>query len=117
MALILAALGLYGVIAYSVVQRTREIGIRTALGATGGDILGMVLRGGLLLTGIGLVIGIGGAIGLAQWLSSLLFNVHGYDPVTLSLVSLVLLLTAVIACLVPARRAVRVNPIIALKAE
>jgi putative ABC transport system permease protein len=116
-ALVLSALGLYGVIAYSVVQRTREIGIRTALGATGGNILGMILRGGLLLTGIGLVIGIGGAIGLAQWLSSLLFNVHGYDPVTLSLVSLVLLLTAVVACLVPARRAVRVNPIIALKAE
>ena len=116
-ALILSALGLYGVIAYSVVQRKREIGIRTALGATGGDIFAMILRSGLLLTAIGLGIGIAGAIGLAQWLSSLLFNVHGYDPVTLSLVSLVLLVTAVVACLVPARQAVRVNPIIALKAD
>ena len=65
----------------------------------------------------GLALGIAGAIALAQWLSSLLFNVHGYDPVTLSLVSLVLLLTAVIACMLPARQAVRVNPIIALKAD
>jgi putative ABC transport system permease protein len=116
-ALILSALGLYGVIAYSVVQRTREIGIRTALGATAGNVLGMILRGGLLLTAIGLVIGIGGAIGLAQFLSSMLFNVHGYDPVTLGFVTVVLTLTAVIACLIPACRAMRVNPIIALKAE
>jgi putative ABC transport system permease protein len=116
-ALILSALGLYGVIAYSVVQRTREIGIRAALGATAGNVLVMVLRGGLLLTAIGLVIGIGAAIGLAQFLSSMLFNVHGYDPVTLGFVTVVLTLTAVIACLVPARRAMRVNPIIALKAE
>ncbi|HZZ18188.1 MAG TPA: ABC transporter permease [Opitutaceae bacterium] len=116
-ALVLSALGLYGVIAYSVVQRTREIGIRSALGATKGNILGLVLGSGLRLTALGLVIGIGGAIGLAHWLSSLLFNVHGYDPLTLTLVALVLLITAVAACLIPARQAVKVNPIIALKAE
>jgi putative ABC transport system permease protein len=116
-ALILSALGLYGIMAYSVVQRTREIGIRTALGATRGHIFGMVLRSGIGLTAIGLVIGLAGAVALAQWLSSLLFNVHGYDPVTLSLVSLILLVTAVVACLAPARHAVHVNPIISLKAD
>jgi putative ABC transport system permease protein len=116
-ALILAALGLYGVLAYSVVQRTREIGIRTALGATKSNILGMILRSGMGMTGLGLIIGIAGAVGLAKWLSSLLYHVPAYDPVTLSLVALVLLVTAAIACLLPALRAVRVNPIIALKAD
>ncbi len=116
-ALILSALGLYGVIAYSVVQRTREIGIRTALGANAGNILGLILRSGLLLTGIGLVLGIAGGVGLAQFLSSFLFNIRGYDPVTLGTVAVVLVLTAIAASLIPARRAVRVNPIIALKVE
>jgi putative ABC transport system permease protein len=116
-ALVLATLGLYGVLAYSVVQRTREIGIRTALGATKGHILRMILRGGMALTGFGLVIGIGGAVGLAKWLASLLYHVPAYDPVTLVLVSFVLLMTAIVACLLPALRAVKVNPIVALKAD
>jgi putative ABC transport system permease protein len=116
-ALVLAAIGLYGVIAYSVVQRTQEIGIRSALGATSGDILRMVLRSGLKLTGIGLLLGIAGAIAMAHFLASLLVNVHGYDPLTLGCVAATLMATATIACLLPARRAVRVNPIIALRID
>ncbi len=116
-ALVLAALGLYGVIAYSVVQRTREIGIRTALGATSGNILGMILKSGMGLTGIGLGIGIAGLMALAQWLSSLLYNIRAYDPVALTLVTATLLLTAAAACLIPARRASTVSPIIALKGD
>ncbi len=116
-ALVLAAIGLYGVIAYSVVQRTQEIGIRSALGASSGDILRMVLGSGLTLTGIGLLVGIAGAIAMSHFLASLLVNVHGYDPVTLGSVAATLIATATIACLIPARRAVRVNPIIALRIE
>jgi len=116
-ALVLAALGLYGVIAYSVLQRTREIGIRTALGATDANILGMVVRSGLNLTLLGLAIGIAGAIGLAQFLSAVLFNVPAYDPLTLGAVAVLLVVTALFAGFVPARRAVRVNPIVALRFE
>jgi predicted permease len=116
-ALVLAAIGLYGVIAYSVVQRTQEIGIRSALGASSGNILRMVLRSGLTLTGIGLLVGIAGAVAMARFLASLLVNVHGYDPLTLGCVAVILIATATIACLIPARRAVRVNPIVALRVD
>ena len=116
-ALLLAAIGLYGVIAYSVVQRTQEIGIRSALGASSGDILRMVLRSGLSLTGIGLLVGIAGAIAMAHFLASLLVDVRGYDPLTLGCVAVTLMATAMIACLIPARRAVRINPIVALKVD
>jgi putative ABC transport system permease protein len=116
-ALLLAAIGLYGVISYSVVQRTREIGIRTALGANPGNIRALVLRSAMTLTAFGLVLGIAGALGLAQFLSSMLFNTGKYDPMTFVAVAVVLALVALAACLVPARRAMRVNPIIALRYE
>jgi putative ABC transport system permease protein len=116
-ALLLAAIGLYGVIAYSVGQRTREIGIRTALGATSRDIQGLVLRNGMALTGIGLVIGVAAALALSQFLSSMLFNVEKYDPVTMGAVAGILVLMALLACYLPARRATRVSPITALRYE
>jgi len=116
-ALLLAGMGLYGVISYSVMQRTREIGIRTALGATSTNVLSLVLRSGMTLTCIGLVIGIGGALALSQFLASMLFNVGKYDPVTLVAVGSVLSATALVACYIPARRAMKVNPIIALRWE
>lgn len=116
-ALVLAAIGLYGVISYSVLQRTREIGIRSVLGASPRSILGLVLRGGLALTATGLVLGIGAAFGLARFLSSMLFNVGTYDPATFCGVAGLLLGIALAACLLPARRAMRVNPIVALRHE
>jgi putative ABC transport system permease protein len=114
-ALVLAAIGLYGVISYSVVQRTREIGIRTALGANPRNIRGLVLRSAMALTALGLAIGVAGGIGLAQFLSSMLFNTGKYDPATFLIVAAVLSLVALLACLIPARRAMRVNPIVALR--
>jgi putative ABC transport system permease protein len=117
MALILAAIGLYGVISYSVVQRTREIGIRVALGASPRKIAELVIRNGLALTLFGLVVGIAGAIGLARFLSSVLFEVSSYDPLVLGTVVVILSVTALFACLIPARRAIRLDPIIALRSE
>jgi putative ABC transport system permease protein len=116
-ALLLAAIGLYGVISYSVVQRTREIGIRTALGANPWHIQTLILRGAALLTLVGLVIGALGAGALGRFLSSLLFNVGQYDPVTFAAVAAVLALVALAASLVPARKAMRVNPITALRQD
>ena len=116
-ALLLAAIGLYGVISYSVVQRTREIGIRTALGADPGDIRTLVLRGAMTLTAIGLVLGIAGALCLARFLSSMLFDTGQYDPATMVGVAALLALVALLACLIPARRAMKVNPIVALRYE
>ena len=116
-ALLLAAIGLYGVISYSVVQRTREIGIRTALGADPGNIRALVLRSAMTLTVLGLLIGVGCALGLAQFLSSMLFNTEKYDPATLASVAALLALVSLLACLIPARRAMKVNPIVALRYE
>jgi len=116
-ALLLAAIGLYGVISYSVVQRTREIGIRTALGADPGDIRALVLRGAMTLTALGLALGFAGALGLSRFLSSLLFDTGQYDPATLAGVAALLGLVALLACLIPARRAMAVDPIVALRCE
>ena len=116
-ALVLSGIGLYGVISYSVVQRTREIGIRGALGANAANILGLILRSGITLTVIGLVLGIAGAFGLTRFLSSMLYGVGNYDPVTLSAVATALSLMALLACYIPARRATKVNPIVALRTE
>jgi putative ABC transport system permease protein len=116
-ALALSAIGLYGVISYSVVQRTREIGIRAALGASAADILGLILRSGMSLTAIGLVMGIAGAFGLTRFLSSMLFGIGSNDPVTLSVVAVALALIALLACYIPARRAMKVNPIVALRCD
>ncbi len=117
LALILAAVGIYSVIAYSVAQRTHEIGIRMALGAGWRDVMGMVLREGLGMAVGGVIAGLAGAWGLTRFLASLLYGVHPTDPVTFIAVPLLLMLVAVLACYVPARRAARVDPMVALRYE
>jgi putative ABC transport system permease protein len=116
-ALSLAAIGLFGVMAYLVSQRTREIGVRLALGAERGDIFKLILGRGLALAGIGAVIGVAGAWWLTQAMKSLLFAVSATDPATFVAVPVLLVLVAVIACYIPARRAMRVDPVGALRAE
>jgi len=115
--LVLAAVGIYGVISYAVAQRTREFGIRMALGARGGAVLSLVIGRGLLLTLCGVAIGVAGAFGLTRLLSGFLFNVSATDPATFAAVALLLTATAVAASYVPARRATRVDPLVALRAE
>jgi len=117
LALTLAALGLYGVIAYSVVQRTQEIGIRMALGAQRGDVLQLILRGGLRLVALGVVIGLAGAFALTRVLQSQLFSVTAHDPLVFAGNAALLVAVAAIACLLPALRATRVDPMTALRAE
>jgi len=114
-ALLLAAVGVYGVLSYTVAQRTHEIGIRMALGADRAQVRGMVLRQGLALTGIGVVFGIAGALALTGWLSSLLFEVQPGDPTVLAAVAATLALVAALAGYLPARRATAVDPIKALR--
>ncbi|HYM13761.1 MAG TPA: ABC transporter permease [Bryobacterales bacterium] len=116
-AVLLSAIGIYGVISYSVERRTHEIGIRAALGASAGSLLGLILRGGMLLTGIGLVLGFGGALGLTRLLATLLFGVEPRDPVTIGAVAGVLAAVALLACYIPARRATKVDPMVALRYE
>ncbi len=116
-ALILAAIGVYGVISYGVAQRTQEFGVRLALGAQRTDVLRMVVRHGLMLSGIGIVVGIIGALGVTRLIGSLLVNVTPTDPVSFGGVSLFLALVALAASLIPAHRATAVDPIVALRAE
>jgi len=117
LAVVLAAVGIYGVMSYTVSQRTQEIGVRLALGAQTADVRGMILAQTIKLTVLGVAIGLAGAFAVARFLTSLLFGVGTHDPVTFFGVALLLILVAVVAAYVPARRAMRVDPIVALRYE
>jgi putative ABC transport system permease protein len=117
---LLAAIGLYGVMAYAVSQRTQEIGIRMALGADRRKVLMMIVRQGMMLTVVGVAIGLGGAFVLMKYLeglTSLLFGVEARDPATFAVIAGLLGAVALLACLVPARRATKVDPLTALRYE
>jgi predicted permease len=116
-ALLMAAFGLYGVLAFSVTERTNEIGIRVALGARSRDILRMVLRQGLILISIGMIAGLAGALAVTQLLTSLLSGTSPTDPSTYGAVAVILFVAGVLACYLPARRAARVDPVTALREE
>jgi predicted permease len=115
LALLLAAVGIYGVISYMVSQRTQEIGIRMTLGAQRGHVLRMVIQDGMIMAGAGVAVGIGGALALTRLMRNLLFQITSTDPLTYSAVTLILVTVALLACCIPARRAMRVEPMAALR--
>jgi predicted permease len=116
-ALVLATAGIYGVMAYFVTQRTREIGVRIALGAQWRDVLKLILRSGMFLVTIGLTIGLAGALVLTRLMTTLLFEVSPTDPITFGAVALCVIAATLLACYIPARRAIKVDPLIALRYE
>jgi len=115
LALVLAAVGIYGVIAYNVTQRTHEMGIRIALGARGADILRLVFTNSIATTIVGIVVGLAAAFALTRLLQSMLYQVTATDPFVFAIIPLLLLAVATIATYIPARRAMKVNPITALR--
>jgi putative ABC transport system permease protein len=116
-ALVLAATGLYGVISYGVAQRKRELGIRIALGARPGDVLKLVTGEGMALAIIGVALGLMAALALTRVIEGLLFSVSATDPLTFMVIALLLMFVALLACYIPARRATKVDPLIALRSE
>jgi ABC-type antimicrobial peptide transport system permease subunit len=116
-ALLLAAIGLYGLLAHEVTRGTREIGIRVALGAPTGQVLRRVVRHGVALAAVGIAIGIAASLVVTRLLGTMLYDVKPGDPITLIAVTLLLMLVALAACYIPARRATRVDPLVALRHE
>ena len=117
LALVLSAVGIYGVTAYVVAQRTREMGIRMAMGAQTGDLLKLVMRHGGKLAAVGVAFGIAAALGMMRLMSSMLYGVSAADPLTFAGVTLLLIAIVLLACYIPAKRATRVDPMIALRME
>ena len=116
-ALVISSVGLYAVVASGVSERTREIGVRMALGSTPRDVMRFVMRGGARLGAIGLIVGLGGAAVIARLMSSLLYGLSPADPITFSLVPLILVLVVIVATYIPARRAVKLDPVVALRSD
>jgi ABC-type antimicrobial peptide transport system permease subunit len=117
LALILACMGLYGLLSYEVARRTRELGVRMALGAQKHELMRLVVRRGLSLALAGAIVGIGASMAITRLMASLLYNVRPDDPATFAGVSILLVLVAFAACSIPARRAMRIDPIVALREE